>query len=106
MLGGPSLLLFAGGVSLFINSYVDTLARAVAIDASRYAALADQNYISAKGYLEQKISDHLSHVSVKSSLSLGETALVEISYQPPANLFNLANGPVSIRAVTPLEAKQ
>lgn len=103
MLGGPSLLLFAGGTSLFINSYVDTLARAIAVDASRFAALADQDYQSAKTYLEQKLSDNLSHVVVNSNLSIGTTALVELKYQPPANFINLAKHEVSIRAVTPLE---
>jgi hypothetical protein len=103
MLGAPALLLFASGVTLFINGYVDTVARAVAIDASRYAALADQDYTSAKTYLDQKLSTDLGQVKFDSSIEIGQTALVTLRYSPISNLVTFGKSSVQIRAASPVE---
>lgn len=103
LLGAPAVLLFTAGVTMFINSYQDTVTRAIAIDASRYAALADQQVESARSYLNDKLKRLLPRLDAKTSLQIAETALVEISYAPLPTIFNPSANPITIRVVTPVE---
>lgn len=103
MLGTPALLLFGSGVTMFINGYQDSVARAVAIDASRYAALADQDSSSARAYLEQKLAKLLPQTKLQTSLQIDKLATVELQYRPLPTLFNLLGKLVSIKVVTPVE---
>lgn len=88
---------------MFVNSFQDTVARAIALDASRYAALADQQVDSARSYLNDKLNRLLPRLGASTSIQIRETALVEIQYQPLPTVFNLSANPVTIRVVTPVE---
>lgn len=104
LLGTPAVLLTVSCLAVFVNSYVDTVARSIAIDASRNAALADQDYYSANSYLTDKLKRLLPLVSTTTALQLGNYASVDIGYQPLATLFNPLPMAVHIKVVTPLEA--
>lgn len=103
MLGAPALLLFGSGITMFLNNYQDTVARAVALDASRYAALADQDLVSARGYLDRQLARMLPKLQVQSSVQIDKVATVGIEYRPLPTLFNIAGQRVSIRVGTPVE---
>lgn len=103
MLGAPSLLLFSLGVTFFLNTYTDTVARAIAVDSARYAALADQDYLSASSYLSRKIKQNLPQADISTRLSIGDIARVELQYTPLISIFNLQIKPVQIQAVSPVE---
>ncbi len=105
MLGIPALLLFSTGITMFGNSLQDSALRSIAIDASRYAALADQSYDSAKSYMAEKLARLEPNVKVVSQLQLSNSALVEIEYYPGFSILNLANRSVKIRVETPLEIR-
>jgi len=103
MLGGPALLMFASGASFFLNGYVDTIVRAVAVDASRYAALADQSYDGALAHLDAKINQTLPKTKISRTISIGKTAKVELSYEAILNVFNIGKRIVTVQAETPIE---
>jgi hypothetical protein len=103
MLGGPALLMFASGASFFLNGYVDTIVRAVAVDASRYAALADQSYDGALAHLDAKIKQTLPKTKIARTISIGKTAKVELSYEAILNVFNIAKRTVTVQVETPIE---
>jgi hypothetical protein len=106
MLGAPSLIIFGLGVTFFLNSYIDTVARSIAVDVARNAALADQDQASATGYMIRKIKDNLPQVKVLADLSIREVAKVEFQYVPLPSIFNLLGNQVQIQAVAPVEVKQ
>jgi outer membrane protein TolC len=97
------MLVFGSGVTLFLNSYLDTVARAIAIDGSRYAALADQNYETAQAYLDNKIATLLPQIKVTTSVQRDEFALVKLTYQPLGSAWLIGAKPVQIKVVTPVE---
>jgi len=106
MLGAPSLLLFGFGVTFFLNSYIDAVARAIAVDVVRHAALADQDQVTSTSYLSQKIRDNLSQVQVSANLTIRDVAQVNLQYSPLPSIFNLLGNQVKIQAVAPVEVKQ
>ena len=106
MLAAPSLFLFGSGITFFLNSYIDSVARVIAVDSARYAALADQDYFSAASYLNKKVKQHLPQIDVSTNISLGENARVELQYAPFISLFNVQTKRVQIKAVTPVEVRQ
>lgn len=106
MLGAPSLLLFGFGVTFFLNSYIDAVARAIAVDVVRHAALADQDQVTATSYLSQKIRDNLSQVQVSANLTIRDVAQVNLQYSPLPSIFIPLGNQVKIQAVAPVEVKQ
>lgn len=106
MLGAPSLLLFGLGVTFFLNSYIDAVARAIAVDVVRQAALADQDPVTATSYMSQKIRDNLPQVQVSANLTIRDVAQVNLQYSPIPSIFNLQGNQVKIQAVAPVEVKQ
>jgi hypothetical protein len=104
MLGTPALLIFSTGVSMFSNAYQDTMLRSIAIDASRFAALADQNLAGAEKYLNDKLARLMPATKVSSQIQLAKTAIVEVTYVPQVNIFNLNSRNVNIRVETPIES--
>jgi hypothetical protein len=106
MLGAPSLLLFGFGVTFFLNSYIDAVARAIAVDVVRYAALADQDQVTATSYMSEKIRDNFSQVQVSANLKIRDVAQVNLRYRPLPSSFNLLGNQVQIQAVAPVEVKQ
>jgi hypothetical protein len=108
MLGAPAVLVFVGGATLFINGYLDTMSREVAIDASRHAALADQDYQSARSYLDSQLGKYLSRIKTSASLQFvdGKYAEVDLQYQPFPSLFSLTQNAIQIKVVTPIEIAQ
>lgn len=103
MLGTPALLLFGTGVSMFVNSYVDTVLRAVVIDSSRFTALADQSIESGQAYLEAKLRQQLPNVKVGARVERGNVSRTTIEYMSLTTLFNLTSRVVKIEAATPIE---
>jgi hypothetical protein len=104
MLGTPALLIFASGVSFFVNGYIDTVVRAIAVDASRFAALADQDLAGANQHLDAKIRQLLPKLILTKNIQLGKTAVVQLQFEAPATLFNIANRKNSVRVETPIES--
>lgn len=88
---------------MFLNSYLDTVLRAVVVDASRYAALADQSAESASSYLDSKLHQLLPNVMVSSRVERGLLASATIRYSSLPTIFNLTSQQVEIRAVAPIE---
>lgn len=103
LLGAPTLLLFSSGFGVFINSYVDTVLRSIAIDASRFAALADQNSSSATVYLQEKLHRLLPNVKVSQRVDRDSVAFASLEYRPLPSIFDLTTTSVEIRAVSPIE---
>jgi hypothetical protein len=104
MLGTPALIIFATGVTMFGNAYQDTMLRSIAIDASRFAALADQDITGASTYLNEKLSRLMPGTKVSSQVKIAKTAVVEVTYIPQPNIFNLVAQNVNIRVETPIES--
>ena len=104
MLGTPALIIFATGVTMFGNAYQDTMLRSIAIDASRFAALADQDVAGASGYLNEKLARLMPGIKVSSQIQIAKTAVVEVTYIPQSNIFNLSSSSVKIRVETPIES--
>jgi Flp pilus assembly protein TadG len=104
MLGTPALLIFATGISLFGNTYQDAMLRSIAIDGSRYAALADQDVAGATKYLNDKLAKLLPATKVSSLIRISKTAVVEITYSPNVNILNFGLQNVKIRVETPVES--
>ena len=88
---------------MFVNSYADTVLRAVAIDAARYVALADQNSNSADVYLSAKLKHVLPGVKVGYKFDRANTAGVNIQYQSLPSALSLIPKLVTIQAVAPIE---
>jgi len=103
MLGIPALLIFASGLAFFINGYVDSVVRAVAVDASRYAALADQTIDGANQHLDAKLSQLLPTLPITKNIEISSTAKVEVSYLALPSIFNLLNRSVTVRVESPIE---
>jgi hypothetical protein len=103
LLGTPALLLFSGGVTMFLNSYVDTVVRSVAIDAARFAALADQDQLAAQDHLDSKLSVMLPTFRVKAKIERGTNAIALLEYSSLPSFFNVLAHTVKIQVVAPIE---
>lgn len=90
LLGGVTLGLFGTSAITFANSYIDTVARAIAIDGSRFAALADQQQVNANLHQREKLSQLLPAVTVTSEIRFeGNLAISQIGYQPILSLASV-----------------
>lgn len=97
------MLIFGASVTMFLNSYTDTLLRAIAVDAARHLALADQDVNSSSVQLDAKLKRLLPNISVSKSSDRGELATVRLSYRPMLSFLNLSSREVSIRVAAPIE---
>lgn len=103
MLGIPAMFLFGTGISMFVNSYTDTVLRTIAIDSSRYTALADQTLETGLSYLNAKLREQLPNVKAIAKVERDNYSKTTIEYSPLVTLFNLSSRVVKIEAATPVE---
>lgn len=88
---------------MFLNSYIDTVLRSVAVDASRFTSLADQDQISAERHVQEKLQELLPNFKVVATVERSSIARAVISYQPLPNIFSVFSKPVKIESVAPIE---